>query len=335
MLERVVRSLVAGGVDSVVLSLGYRPDDFLAVYGDGEVAGVPCTCVVEAELLDTAGAVRFAALTAGIDSTFVAVNGDVLSDIDVGQLLSLHRQRQAAATIATVGVADPSRFGVVVTDDDGRVSAFVEKPPVGTAPSNQINAGAYVLEPSVLDRIEAGVRVSVERQTFPSLVADGLLYARSFDTYWLDTGTPDAYLQAHYDLLQGRRGLPPVPGARQVATGLWVLGQALVRGDASAGTLLGDGARIEAGARVTGSCIGAGALVESEASVADAVVMAGATIGRGAVVERSVIGAGAKVGDGAHVTDVSVVADGAAVLPGSHLAGDRVRAPSSVPGTPD
>lgn len=334
MLERVVTSLAAGGVDEVVLSLGYRPDDFLAVYGSGQVAGIPCTCVVESELLDTAGAIRFAAVSAGVDDTFVAVNGDVLSDIDVGQLLELHRRQGAAATIATVGVADPSRFGVVVTDDMGRVSAFVEKPAPGTAPTNQINAGAYVMEPSVLARIEPGVRVSVERQTFPSLVADGLLFARSFDTYWLDTGTPEAYLQAHEDLLQGRRGLPPAPGARQLSDGLWALGEVVVEGEAGGGTLLGAGARVMGGATVRASCVGADVTVGEGAQVTGSILLAGAHVGAGAVVDRSVVGAGATIGARARVVDVTVVGDGAAVPDGATESGGRVRVPAPAPGQP-
>lgn len=331
MLERVVGTLVAAGVDEVVLSLGYRPDDFLAVYGHGTLCGVPCTCVVEPELLDTAGAIRYAAAAAGIDETFVAVNGDVLTDIDVGELAAFHRSRGAEATVALVGVDDPSRFGVVVTDDRGQVQAFVEKPAPGTAPSNQINAGAYVLEPSVLDRIEPGVRVSVERQTFPALAAEGTLFARSFDAYWLDTGTPEAYLRAHDDLLRGRRGLPPAPGARELADGLWAIGQVRVDGRAGGHSLLGEGAVVAAGASVVGSCVGAGATVGPGASVTGSVLLAGASVGAGAEVTRSVIGAGAVVGEGAIVEDVTVVGDGGVVPDGATVQAGRVAAAAAGP----
>lgn len=326
MLERVVAPLVAGGVDEVVLSLGYRPADFLAAYASGSIGGVACTCVVEPELLDTAGAIAFAAGQAGVDDTFVAVNGDVLSDIDVGELVAFHRRLGAEGTIGLVGVDDPSRFGVVVTGDDGRVQDFVEKPAPGTAPSNQVNAGAYVLEPSVLDRVEPGVRVSIERHTFPALAAAGSLYARSFDVYWLDTGTPEAYLQAHADLLHGRRGLPPAPGARQLADRLWALGEVTVAGEAGAGTLLGDGAHVAGGATVSDSCIGAGARVAAGAVVTGSVLMPGSSVGPGARVERSILGTGSSVGDGAVVDAVSVVGDGARVDAGAAVHGGRVPA---------
>lgn len=333
MLERVVAGLAAGGVDEVILSLGYRPADFIAVYGDGQIAGVPCTCVVEPELLDTAGAIAYAASTAGVDDTFVAVNGDVLSDIDVGALADVHRRRGAEATVALVAVDDPSRFGVVVTDPDGWVQAFVEKPAPGTAPSNHINAGAYVLEPSVLDRVPRGVRVSVERQTFPELAAAGTLSAVVFDCYWLDTGTPEAYLQAHADLLGGRRGVPPHPGATAAGSGLWVLGDASVEGTATGGSLVGSGARVAAGAVVEASSVGAGATVAEGAVVCGAVLLAGAEVGPGARVEHSIIGPGARVGAGAVVEAASVVGDGGSVADGEVVRTGRV-ACGGVPTTP-
>ena len=160
---------------------------------------------VEPEPLDTAGAIRFAADFAGIDDTFVVVNGDVLTDLDVSDLVRFHRERGAEATLHLIGVPDPSAFGVVALDADGRVERFVEKPAPGTAPSNLINAGTYVLEPSVLQRIPAGQKVSIERATFPAVVADGGLFAMATDDYWLDTGRPEYYLQANLDVVAGRR----------------------------------------------------------------------------------------------------------------------------------
>src|ERR1700738_2589660 len=169
MIERGVTHLAKHGVDEVVLSLGYRPDAFLAAYPDGRCAGVRLTYAVEPQPLDTGGAIAFAARYAGIDERFVVVNGDVLTDLDVSALLAFHRDRGAAATISLVAVEDPSRYGVVPTEENGRVVGFIEKPPPGEAPTNMINAGTYVLEPEVLDRIPPGGRVSIERETFPAL----------------------------------------------------------------------------------------------------------------------------------------------------------------------
>src|SRR5208282_4646548 len=160
---------------------------FMEAYPEGHAAGIRLTYAVEPEPLDTAGAVRFAAVHGKVDDTFVVVNGDVLTDLDLGSLIDFHRLRGAEGTIALHPVADPSSFGVVPTDEDGRVTAFVEKPPRDEAPTNEINAGTYVLEPSVLGRIPGSCRVSIERDTFPAMVRDRGLFALSDDRYWLDT----------------------------------------------------------------------------------------------------------------------------------------------------
>jgi mannose-1-phosphate guanylyltransferase len=324
MLERVVEQLARAGVDEVVLSLGYRPEAFLAHYGSGRCGVLPARCVVEAEPLDTAGAIAFAAREAGIEEAFVAVNGDVLADVDLAGLLALHRRLGAAASIATVGVEDPSRFGVVVSDEAGWVRSFVEKPPAGTAPSNQINAGCYLLEPEALAKVEPGQRVSIEREVFPALAAEGRLGALAVEGYWLDTGTPRAYLQAHADYLAGRRGWPPSPGARELRPGVWVSGEATLAGRIEATSWLGPGAVVAAGARVRGSALGAGAQVGEGAEVVDAVLLPGARVGAGAQVRDSVVGEGAEVGAGASLRAETVVGDGAEVPEGAVLEGARL-----------
>ena len=205
ILELVLSNLARGGVTEAVLSLGFKPDAFEAAFPGGSCAGVRLVYAVEPEPLDTAGAIRFAAAEAGIDERVIVVNGDVLTDLDVGALVAFHDAAGAEGTIHLTPVEDPSAFGVVPTDGDGRVEAFVEKPPPGEAPTNLINAGTYVLEPSVLGRIPAGRRVSIERETFPAMVADGGLFAMATDDYWLDAGRPDLYRQANLDVIAGRR----------------------------------------------------------------------------------------------------------------------------------
>jgi mannose-1-phosphate guanylyltransferase len=303
MIEFVIGNLAEHGVDDVVLSLGYRPEAFREAYPDGRCAGVSLHYAQEPEPLDTAGAIRFAALDAGIDDRFLVLNGDVLTDLNVTQFVAFHERVGAEGTIALHKVADPSRYGVVPTDGDGRVLAFVEKPEPGTAPTDLINAGTYVLEPSVLDRIAGGRRVSVEREVFPAMVADRSLYAIDGETYWIDTGTPQEYVQAQLDLTQGLRG-EPVDGVDPTA-------------------------QIEAGATVMRSIIGAGASVAAGARVEGAVLLRGARVGAGAVVEGSVIGERAEVADGARVTGCSVVGDGEVVARGTTL--DGVRQPAGCP----
>lgn len=324
MIERVLAHLAGHGVDDAVLSMGYRPDAFLAAFPDDRCAGVSLTYAVEPEPLDTAGAIRFAAAAAGIDGTFLVVNGDVLTDLDVAALVGFHRARGALGTIGLTPVEDPSAFGVVPTDGAGRVQAFVEKPRRDEAPTNLVNAGTYVLEAEVLDRIPPGRRVSIERETFPALVGQGALYASGSDAYWIDAGTPDTYLRANLDLPGGRRGLPPAPGARQVRPGVWYLGAGpVVEGDVTAGSLVGDAAFVAAGGRVVGSVVGAGARVGEGAVVERAVLLPGCAVGAGAVVRDSIVGEGAVVGEGARVLGLSVVGGTVKVEPGMVLDGAR------------
>lgn len=326
MLERVVTALGAHGVDEAVLSMGYRPDAFFAAYPEGEVGGVRLSYAVETQPLDTAGAIRFAAEQAAVAETFVVVNGDVLTDLDVSALVSVHRHRRASATIALTPVEDPSRFGVVVTGGDGRVEAFVEKPPPGTAPTNEVNAGTYVFEPEVIDRIPAGRRVSVERETFPALAAEGTLYAVCSDAYWLDTGTPEAYMQANADLVAGVRPGPPAAGARELGRGVWAMGEARVEGLVRAPSLLGEQVVVEAGAEVRASVVGAGSRVEAGAKVDGAVLLPGAVVERDALVKGSIVGRRAVVGRGAVLDPLSVVGDDTVIAAGSRLADARVPA---------
>ncbi len=324
MIERVLGHLAYHGVDQAVLSLGYLPDAFMDAYPEGTAAGVRLSYAVEPEPLDTAGAVRFAADAAGIRDTFVVVNGDVLTDMDVSALVAFHRDRRAEGTIALHPVADPSAFGVVPTDERGRVTAFVEKPLREEAPTNLINAGTYVLEPSFLQRVPAGRRVSIERETFPAMVRDASLYAAADEAYWLDTGTPAAYLQAHRDLVEGRRGDPPVAGARRQAGGLWVAGSPVVAGKVVGACFVADGATVEEGARIEDSVLGPGSVVEEGATVRGSVLLAGARVAAGSTVEGSVLGPQATVGMRCEVRPVSVIGHAVVVPSGTTVDGERV-----------
>jgi mannose-1-phosphate guanylyltransferase len=284
MIERVLAWLAGHGVEEAVLSLGYRPDAFLEAYPEGEAGGVRLHYALEESPLDTAGAIRFAALEGGVDATFVVVNGDVLTDLDVTALAAFHQTQGAEATIALTPMDDPSRFGVVTTDTDGRVLAFVEKPLPGEAPTNMINAGTYILEPAVLDRIPGGRRVSIERETFPCLAAEGGLYALGSGATWVDAGTPATYLAAN--LAYAPFGPHP------------------------------DGVRASVlGEDVT---VGSGALVERS------MLMDGAGVAAGAVVRDSIVGPGAKVGERARIVNGCVLGDGYVVDAGAELSEARL-----------
>jgi len=317
MIVHVLEWLSQHGVDRAVLSLGYRADAFLQAFPTSKIAGVALEYVVEPDPLDTAGAIRFAAEKAGVSGTFLVLNGDVLTDLDATALIAFHRSRPAEASIALTPVADPSRFGVVPTDGDGRVTAFIEKPAPGTAPTNLINAGIYVLETSVLERIPAGRRVSIERETFPELVEGGILYALASDAYWLDTGTPEQFLRAQLDILGGRRLC--VPAAPDISSCVWADPSAQVAGRLGPHCLIGEQAAIAEGAVVSDSVMGAGSRVGTGAVVSRSVLMAGAEVRSGAVVQDSIVGPRSVVGAGARVSKMTIIGVGAEVPAGSVL----------------
>ena len=298
MIEHLVERLAAGGVTDVVLALGFKPEPFQTAFPDGRHGDVRVHYAVEPEPLDTAGAIGFAARAVGVDDTFVVANGDIICDLRFAELVDAHRAFGGDATIHLKAVDDPSAFGVVELDDAGRVQRFVEKPAPGESDSNLINAGTYVMEPSVLDLIPQLERYSVERSVFPELVGDGRLYGMSTDDYWLDTGRPDQYLQANLDLIRG------------------------VRRDAVAG--IHARASVSPEAIVVESVVGPDTTIEAGATVADSLLLPGASVGAGSTVERSIV-AGV-VTDRCVVTD-SVVGAGHTVTPGTTVESRRLPDP--------
>jgi mannose-1-phosphate guanylyltransferase len=303
MIECVLEALGRHGVTDAVLSLGYLPDRFTEAYPSNLISGVRVTYAVEPEPLDTAGAIRYAASFAGVSETFLAVNGDVLTDLDVTKLLAFHRERGAEATIALHPVEDPSHFGVVPTEDDGRVIAFVEKPPADEAPTNLINAGTYVFEPRALDRIAREGRVSIERETFPILAAAGTLFAMADHAYWLDTGTPRLYLQANVDVLLGRNSQHDFA---DIVDGSW-------RAPTST---------IDASATISNTVIDAGCVVGADVVIEDSVLLPGAVVQGGCEIRSSIIGPEAVIGSGSILGPTCVVGAKEHVASDSQFSGD-------------
>jgi mannose-1-phosphate guanylyltransferase len=292
-LAYAIEWLAGHGVSEVVLACGFLPDVLREALGDHEHAGVTITYVVEPEPLGTAGAIRFAAEALGdrLEDRFLALNGDVLADLDLSALVAAHVERGDSATIALHPVDDSSAYGLVRCDAEGTVLAFLEK--TGEVVPGEINAGAYVLERSVLDLVPAGRAVSIEREVFPRLVGDGLC-AQLLDGYWMDIGTPERYLQASWDILEGRvetRVEPTAPG----------------------------------------SLVAADAEIDPDARLGErAVVSPGCTIGAGAQVSESVLLDDCSVGEGARV-EGSILAPGAEVAPGAQLQATVVGRDERVP----
>jgi len=285
-LEHLLSRIRAAGLTHVVLGTSYKAQTFVEYFGDGSSFGLDIEYVVEDEPLGTGGAIRNVADRLRGDTAMI-FNGDILSGLDLTALLATHRTAHADVTLHLVEVPDARAFGSVPTDADGRVTAFLEKS--DNPPTNRINAGCYVFRRSVLERIPPGRVVSVERETFPGLLAAGAVIAGHVDsTYWLDLGTPAAFVTGSADLVRGIAPTAARPGPA---------GEALVL----------DGAEVDPAATVTGgSTVGRGVTVGPDAVVHRSMVFDGARIGPGARVSDSVIGAGARIGACAVVADAVI-----------------------------
>jgi mannose-1-phosphate guanylyltransferase len=300
-LAHQIARAAASGVTRIVMATAYRAEMFAEVFGDGSQFGLEVEYVHEATPLGTGGGIRNAAasLRSGPEDPVVVLNGDILSGHDLSAQLDLHRKADAAVTLHLVEVPDPTRFGCVPTDFDGRVTAFLEKTPHPV--TSQINAGCYIFTKRYIDAMPAGQVLSVEHDTFPDLINAGETVMGYLESaYWLDVGTPEAYVRGSADLVLGELASPAVPGECGPA-------------------LLLPGAQADSSAVLTGgSVVGAGSVVGPGAIVDGSVLFDGVTIGAGAKVTASVIGAGATIGDGA-VLDGVVIGTGAEVAGGNEL----------------
>jgi mannose-1-phosphate guanylyltransferase len=299
------------GVTRAVISCGYLPTQIQHHFGD-RYGDLRLEYKVEEEPLGTGGAIRFAA--EGIDEPFFALNGDSLRETDLEALVAFHRERRGRATILLTPVEDPSRYGLVRVHGDGRVLSFLEKPRPEEIDTNLINAGMYVLEPDVLDLIPAGRAVSIEREVFPQLVEEGAVHGVALPGYWLDIGTPEAYLQAHRDVLE--RNFVTEVGDRLGSDYTLVADGAQASPEARLvpPVFVGEGATIAPGARIGSlAVIGAGAVIGRDASVESSVIGAGAVIGPRTTVSGSIVGERAELGAECDVRGLSVVGPGAKV----------------------
>lgn len=325
-LTYMLEWLASHGTSDAVISSGFLADGIREVLGD-RACGVDLRYVQEEKPLGTAGAIKFAADTLG--DRFLVLNGDVLTDLDLTALIEFHRAKRARATVALTPVEDPTNYGLVRTDSSGAILEFVEKPSPEQIDTNLINAGAYVLERSVLDLIPIGGRVSIERDVFPELVDQGL-YALADDSYWIDIGTPERYLQATADILDGKLAIAVAArrsdgeGPRESPDEIG----AEVRGMVSMPVALGHGTVVEEGAYVgCHAAIGGHCRVRSGAEVRHAVIHDSCEIGPDVVVRDSVIAAGVRIGAGARIEDGTVVGEGAVIGAGNTLAAEARVAP--------
>jgi NDP-sugar pyrophosphorylase family protein len=287
-------------IDEVILSLNYQPRRIEEVFGDGSEAGIKIRYVVEPAPLGTAGAVKYAG--ENLTDSVVVFNGDVLTQLDLGAVLQLHRERRAKATIVLTPVENPSAYGLVETDADRNITRFVEKPKPEEITTHNINAGIYVLEPDTFDRIPSEVSWSIERSYFPSLIERGETFvAYIYDGYWIDIGTPEKYTQVHRDIMDGRYVAAPFDrhdrGRAAVAPEARVEDGAVVEGPC----FIDEGALVKPGARVGPySVIGRQTQIEEQAVVEGAIIWPNCRISREAEVRNAILGRNCHVGR--HVT---------------------------------
>jgi len=312
LLAYTFEHLARHGVERAIVSCGYLPDQIQSAFG-GSHDGLALEYAVEDDPLGTGGAIGFAGR--GLDGSFFALNGDSLREADLGEMVAFHRSTGAKATILLTPVADPSRYGLVRTAADGRVETFLEKPRPEEIDTDLINAGLYVLEPEVLDLVTPGRAVSIEREVFPRLAAEGSVYGIALPGYWLDVGTPESYLQAHRDVLE-----------RIFRT---AVGDAL----GSDFTLVDPTATISPSAKLVPPVyVGPGATVGDRARLGSLAVLGeGATLGEGCVVENAVIGVGTSIGSATRVVG-SIVGDGVELGPACELSSLAVVGPGAVVG---
>jgi mannose-1-phosphate guanylyltransferase len=330
-LRFMIDWLASHGTEEVVVASGFGADELRAALGDGGTGGPSVSYITETEPLGTGGPLRLAADEGALAERFLVLNGDLLADLDLGELIRAHEASGGVATLGLYRVEDPTAYGLVrraggpdrpgaaPDGPTGEVLEFLEKPDPAAIDTDEISAGAYVLEREVIDLIPAGRPVSIEREVFPRLVGHGL-YGHSLDGYWMDIGTPERYLQASWDILEG--SVATDAGARLDQAGLLVEANggidpaatiqppALVEADVAAAADASIGPR---------AVIGRGSRLEERAAVSSSVVLPGSRIGAGAIVSESIVAPGVHVGAGARVGPGAVLGQDSEVRPGAEL----------------
>ncbi len=307
-------------ITDVVLSCSYLVDEVRRIMGDGAAHGVRLRYAVETDPLGTAGGIRNAVDL--VRDLVVVLNGDILADPDLTAMLAFHAARGSHASIYLTRVPDPSQYGLVELEPDGRIRSFIEKPEPGRATVDTINAGVYVLHRAVVAAIPTGRAVSIERETFPGLLRDRVpFYGWVSENYWLDIGNPAKYRQGQLDLMAGRvttdvapagppgDGLRLAPGAR-VAAGATLTPPCVI----------GAGTRVESGARVgPNAVLGADCVVSAGARLEGAILWDGVTVGPGAVLQDCIVGSRVQIGANAQLGFTAVVEGNTAVPAGARL----------------
>ncbi len=315
-LEYVLHKLKQHGIGEIVLALNHLAPLIQDCFGDGSSLGLNISYVLEKSAMGTAGAVKNAAEL--VSDTFFVLNGDVFSDLNFTEMLGFHRKHKAKITIALTPVDDPTRYGLIETDKNNRVTRFLEKPRLEEVTTNLINAGSYLIEPDVLDKIPAFEEHSFERQLFPSMLTAGdAVYAFPSNDYWIDIGNPEKYRQLNFDLLSGKGGQYGFNRGNQIifGHGSHIHPTARLKGP----LMVGDNCVIEKEVIITGpAIIGPDCRIEAGATISDSILWQKVTIGEGCNFISSIAAGRCQLKTGSEGQGV-VLGDNVTVSPGYKL----------------
>jgi mannose-1-phosphate guanylyltransferase len=309
--EHLAGYLKKHNIMDIILAIGKSPEQIQDCFGDGSNFGVRLSYSIEDVPLGTAGAVKNAERL--LDDAFIVLNGDILTDIDLSRMMRLHQENRAVASLALTPVEDPTIYGVVETDGEGRVRRFIEKPSRDKVTTNMINAGIYILEPDILSHITPGTFSMFERDVFPPLLKKGqVVYGYSFLDYWIDIGTPDKYLKLHHDLLRRQVGNKRIEFEGES----FVHSSAQIEGPA----IIGEGCSIDRDCIVRGRAVlGARCRVEEGAAVEGAVLWQDCEIDKGARLRNCVVACRCHVGEDSEIPNGCVLGDDVLIEKGSKL----------------
>lgn len=316
-LEHLIQYLKGHGITDIILAMSYLPDRIQSYFGDGTELGVRLTYLIEEQPLGTAGAVKNA--EALLDEPFFVFNGDIFTDLDITDMIDFHRKRKAEATIARTPVDDPTAYGLIDTDAEGRITRFLEKPNWEEVTSNMINAGIYIVEPDILAQIPPQKRVSIERETFQQLLAQGEpMYAYSYSAYWLDMGTPEKYLRLNHDLLLGKApSLFDASGGIKIGSNSIIHPSAEIKGP----VLIGESCVIDQGAEVRGPAVlGPRCKVAKEATIEGAILWHNSRVGKKAILRNCIVASHSYIQEESQVLDNCVLGDNVVVGENNKLA---------------
>ena len=302
-IEYVIRHLSNHNINEVILAVGYKPDCITAYFGDAGQLGTKLIYSVEPVPLGTAGPVKYAEQY--IDETFFVINGDIFTDIDLTDMLDFHKSKAAKVTIALTPVDDPTRFGVVETDNQMRVTCFVEKPSWEQVTSNMINAGIYILDTEILERIPQGKRFMFEHDVFPALLADGeAVFGYATNTYWIDMGTPEKYLQLNADLLYGKSAQVVFQADNiRIDERSSVHPQAELTGP----LLVGGDCTIDKGVHLKGPVVfGSGCNIRDGAIIENSILWQKVSVGKQAVLRDCIVASDNHIENNAHIEGAAI-----------------------------